>query len=59
MKKIILVAIVVLTTASVSFAQKMGYVDTDYILGKIPEYKAAQAEIDKTSADWQKEIEVK
>ncbi len=59
MKKVILVAIVVLTTASVSFAQKMGYVDTDYILGKIPEYKAAQAEIDKTSADWQKEIEVK
>lgn len=59
MKKVILAAIVVLTTASVSFAQKMGYVDTDYILGKIPEYKAAQAEIDKTSADWQKEIEVK
>jgi len=59
MKKVILVAIVVLTTASVSFAQKMGYVDTDYILDKIPEYKAAQAEIDKTSADWQKEIEVK
>jgi outer membrane protein len=59
MKKIILVAIVVLTTASVSFAQKMGYVDTDYILGKIPEYKAAQTEIDKTSVDWQKEIEAK
>ncbi len=59
MKKVILVAIVVLTTASVSFAQKMGYVDTDYILGKIPEYKAAQAEIDKTSVDWQKEIEAK
>lgn len=59
MKKIILIAIVVFTTVSVSFAQKMGYVDTDYILGKIPEYKAAQAEIDKTSVDWQKEIEAK
>jgi outer membrane protein len=59
MKKVILIAIVVFTTASVSFAQKMGYVDTDYILGKIPEYKAAQAEIDKTSVDWQKEIEAK
>ena len=59
MKKVILVALVVLTTASVSFAQKMGYVDTDYILGKIPEYKAAQTEIDKTSVDWQKEIEAK
>ena len=59
MKKIILIAIVVFTTVSVSFAQKIGYVDTDYILGKIPEYKAAQAEIDKTSVDWQKEIEAK
>ncbi len=59
MKKIILVAIVVFTSVSVSFAQKMGYVDTDYILGKIPEYKAAQTEIDKTSVDWQKEIEAK
>ncbi len=59
MKKIILIAIVVFTTVSVSFAQKMGYVDTDYILGKIPEYKAAQTEIDKTSVDWQKEIEAK
>lgn len=59
MKKVILVAIAVLITASVSFAQKMGYVDTDYILGKIPEYKAAQTEIDKTSVDWQKEIEAK
>lgn len=42
-----------------SFAQKIGYVDTDYILGQIPEYKAAQAELDKTSVDWQKEVEAK
>ena len=59
MKKVILVAIVFLLTATISVAQKIGYVDTDYILGKIPEYKAAQAEMDKTSVDWQKEIEVK
>ena len=59
MKKIILVAIVFFSTVTVSVAQKMGYVDTDYILGKIPEYKAAQSEMDKTSVDWQKEIEVK
>ncbi len=59
MKKVILVAIVFLSTAAVSVAQKMGYVDTDYILGKIPEYKAAQAEMDKTSVEWQKEIEAK
>jgi outer membrane protein len=58
MKKVILVAVAIFIS-TVSFAQKMGYVDTDYILSKIPEYKAAQAEMDKTSVDWQKEIEVK
>jgi len=59
MKKIIsILALVVLTAFSVK-AQKIGYVDTDYILTSIPEYKAAQGEIDKLSVDWQKEIEAK
>ena len=40
-------------------AAKFGYVDTDYILGQIPEYKAAQSELDKTSVQWQKEIDAK
>ncbi len=38
---------------------KFGYVDTDYILSQIPEYKAAQSELDKTSLQWQKEIDAK
>lgn len=59
MKKSILTLLALILTVSFSFAQKMGYVDSDYILSKIPEYKAAQAELDKTSVDWQKEIEVK
>lgn len=59
MKKIFLIAVALVATTTTSLAQKMGYVDTDYILGRIPEYKAAQAEMDKTSVDWQKEIEVK
>ncbi|HLC84097.1 MAG TPA: OmpH family outer membrane protein, partial [Bacteroidia bacterium] len=40
-------------------AQKFGYVDSEYILNSIPEYKAAKTELDKLSADWQKEIELK
>ena len=59
MKKLILSAIAVILISTASFAQKIGYVDTDYILSNIPEYKAAQAEIDKISVDWQKEIEAK
>jgi outer membrane protein len=40
-------------------AAKFGYVDTDYIMSQIPEYKAAQSELDKTSVQWQKEIDAK
>jgi outer membrane protein len=40
-------------------AAKFGYVDTDYILSQIPEFKAAQSELDKMSIQWQKEIEGK
>src|ERR1051326_6271926 len=57
MRKILLA---VFFSASVAaFAQKIGFVDTEYILNQIPEYKAAKAELDKASGDWQKEIEVK
>ncbi|HRG00064.1 MAG TPA: OmpH family outer membrane protein [Bacteroidia bacterium] len=59
MKKIVLSIIAIVFCSFVSLAQKIGYVDTDYILSNIPEYKAAQTEIDKISVDWQKEIEVK
>ncbi|WP_367379238.1 OmpH family outer membrane protein [Persicobacter sp. CCB-QB2] len=39
-----------------SWAQKFGYVDTEFILTKIPEYQEAQSEINKLSETWQKEI---
>src|SRR5438132_977230 len=57
MRKIFLA--IFLSATVVTFAQKIGYVDTEYILNQIPEYKAAKSELDKTSGDWQKEIEVK
>jgi len=40
-------------------AAKFGFVDTDYMMSQIPEYKAAQSELDKTSIQWQKEMETK
>lgn len=40
-------------------AQKFGYVDTEFILSKMPEFKDAQKEIDKLSIKYQKEIEGK
>lgn len=58
MKKKILISLMFSLTTIVTMAQqKIGYVDTDYILKNIPAYQAAQAQLDKISADWQKEIE--
>lgn len=59
MKKIISILAIVTCIAFTGKAQKIGFVDTDYILNSIPEYKAAQTEMDKLSVDWQKEIEAK
>lgn len=38
-------------------AQKIGYIDSEYILSKMGEYKKAQQELDELAAGWQKEIE--
>lgn len=48
-----------LTVSGLNFAnaQKFGYVDTDFILSKMPDYRKAQDEIDRLSAAWQKETE--
>jgi len=40
-------------------AQKFAYVDSKYILSHVPEYQQAQAEINKLSTQWQKDIENK
>jgi len=58
MNKILLI-LVVSFLATTTQAQKFTYVDTDYILNKIPEFNQAQDKLDALSADWQKEIENK
>ena len=42
-----------------AFSQKIGYVDTEYILNNVPEYKSRQTQLDEISVGWQKEIEAK
>ena len=59
MKKLFIASFIVLITALSATAQKYAYVDSDYILSNIPEYKSAQAQVDNLSVQWQKEIEVK
>jgi outer membrane protein len=57
MKKIALVFLLMIGTLGFGFAQKYAYVDTEYILGNIPSYKAAQEQLDKISQQYQKELE--
>ena len=58
MKKALLI-LTISFLAITTQAQKFAYVDTDYILTKIPEFNQAQDKLDALSADWQKEIETK
>jgi len=51
------IVIVLLISTSIAFSQNFGYVDTEYILNNIPEYKDAQDELDKLSIEWQKQLE--
>src|SRR4028118_1963622 len=40
-------------------AQKFGYIDTDFILSKMPDATKAQSEIDAFASKWQNEIQAK
>jgi len=59
MKKLLIVLSVILASAGSIFSQKTAYVDLDYILANVPEYKSAQDQLDQISLGWQKEIEAK
>jgi outer membrane protein len=54
-----MVFVLLFLSAGSVFAQKFGYVDTEYILQNIPEYQDAQNEIDELSKQWQAELEEK
>jgi len=43
--------------AFASSAQKYGFIDSEFILNKLPEYKDAKERLDKLAERWTKEIE--
>ncbi|MHA8054068.1 OmpH/Skp family outer membrane protein [Aquirufa sp. OSTEICH-129A] len=60
MKKSIFLLILMLTVLGQrSFAQKFGYIDTEFITSKMPEYKQVQAKIDQMTKQWIQEISSK
>jgi len=40
-------------------AQRFAYVDTEYIMSKIPEYEMAEGQLDKIAEKWQGEVQKK
>ena len=56
MKRNLLISALLLSAFTIQ-AQKFGYVDTDYVLSKMPEFKQAQSELTKLSDGWESEIQ--
>lgn len=59
MKKLLMLAILLVSAGFAVQAQRYAIVDTKYILEKIPDYKEAQKKLDQFSVQWQKEIDDK
>ena len=62
MKKFIIILFIVLLSVS-SFSQgkgvKIGYIDMEYILENVPDYKEASIQLDQKAQKWKEDIEVK
>jgi outer membrane protein len=58
MKKLVLLALAVGFSLN-TYAQKIAFIESEFILDKVSSYKMAKEKLDKQSQDWQKEIEGK
>ncbi len=59
MKKLFVLTLAIVACSFGLKAQKFAFVDSQYILENMSEYRDAQDALDKISLDWQKEIETK
>ena len=57
MKKLLLIVIVFFIASAAALSQKYAVIDTKYILDRMPDYKQAQAQLDKIAEGWQKDID--
>lgn len=53
MKKLAILLFAAVAAPIALNAQKIGYIDSDIILNKMPEYKSAQKQLDDLAAEWQ------
>ena len=59
MRKVILIFFFTFTTITGAFAQRFGFVDSDYILKHIPDYTSVQKQLNALSDEWQKQVDGK
>lgn len=59
MKKSNLLTVIALLISGGLFAQKTAFVDTEYILSKIPAHESAVEQIEEASKNWQEKIDQK
>lgn len=59
MKKLFVLVLFAVIGLAANAQTKFCFVDTEYILKHIPEYKSAQTQLDDLSAEWQKEIDTR
>lgn len=52
-----LALLLTISVASSAYAQKFGYIDSEFILTKLPEYKQAQSDLNQAAKKWQTELE--
>ena len=56
MKKTGLIIGILVLTSAMAVGQKYAFVDTEYIRKNIPAFTTAQEQLDKLSAQWEKEV---
>lgn len=57
MKSLFVTLLLIFGTSFVSHSQKYAYIDSEYILENVPEYKEAKEKLDKLAERWTREIE--
>lgn len=56
-KGLLLVAAMLAIAPASMAQQKIGYIDSNYILEKLPEYAQIQQQIDRLASDWERELD--
>ena len=56
MKKIGVLAVLLILSSAMAVAQKYAFVDSEYIRKNIPAFTSAQEQLDKLSKQWEKEV---